>query len=427
MKEQKNKHQIAPRIRESEPLPGLRLFSAKTGLAEGVVIRGSFLGGVSYAPENRLVSQFTAMLLDEGTKHRSKETIRGAIESLGAKVSFSAGDARVSFLVSMLKGNLPKILKLFSEELREPLFSKESLAVRTKHYLTDIGHLREDTGDAAYRIFTQALFPKGHPNRRLSIDELVSLAGALSTDKIRAFHNNAYGLGNMFAVVAGDIDHKTGNELVKVFKGWKKSLLQPLQPPVTAPLLKKKEEIRFHIPGKQNVDVFMGAPVGINDNHPDYIPLAVALFVLGGNFSSRLVMNVREKMGLTYGINAAIKGATENTDGFFRIWGTFAPSLYEKGRDATLAELKEFVRRGITEAELQAKKDTMRNSTKVGIETSGGLAGLVLMNAEDGKPLSYIDEMLDIVDALNLEEVNRIIKKYIDPDRVVIAAAGSIH
>lgn len=420
------KNLLAPHIRESAPLPGVSLFAMKTGLAEAVVVSGSFFAGnIFLKPENAMLPPLTALLLDEGTKRKKKEALREAIEGRGASIQFSTDSYRTRFDVSGLKKDLPFLLGVLAEELGEPLFTPESFAVAKKKTMTILEHSKEDTRVQARKLFLGTIFPKNHPNYSFPTETLVRFTKDASLKDVREFHKSFYGRGNMAVVGTGDVDRDIFARAIRSsFQSLpEKKLLLPAALPAALP---EASEETAYISGKENVDLFVGAPIGIGEKHPDFPALEIALFILGGNFSSRLFMNIREKRGLTYSIYSALEGGRFGTDGYFFVCGTFAPSLYEEGKRATLAEIERWRDFGVTRKELEAKKHTLRNSFKVRNESARRLSGIILKNAEEERPLEFLDERFNEIDCLTLSEVNAVIKKYIRPDRLCIAAAGSI-
>lgn len=417
---------ISSRIEESTPTEGVNLFSMKTGLSDAFTLRGSFLGGTFFADkENVCVPVVINALLDHGTRKKSKKVIRDQIEKRGANISFSPGIFRNSFVVTGLSKDISFLVGLLAEELSDPAFLVDDLALVKKQILTDLENEREDTESQARRLLSREIYPEGHPNRSHSLDELVELIKKVTLSQIKAFHKEHYGLGDFIIVATGDVNHKELEWMVKKsFSGWRtvKSGIPKIKPSTP----KKYFEKSLFIAGKQNVDMFVGIPTGIDDKHKDYNALNLATFILGGNFSSRLMTHVRSEKGLTYHIYATLNGATDGRDGYFLIGGSFAPELFKQGKEATLLEVKKWVNVGINEAELNSKKQTVRNSFKVKMETTTALSSTILANAEDGRPTRYIDEYLDEIDRLTLKEVNSAIKKYIHPDKLVITSAGSI-
>ena len=147
-------------------------------------------------------------------------------------------------------------------------------------------------------------------------------------------------------------------------------------------------------------------------------------FILGGNFSARLMSTVRDQEGLTYGIQSAVAGVDNGNDGYWYIWGTFAPELVDQGRESALRQLKTWIKQGVTEDELSRKKTTASGMYKVGLATTAGLAGQILATVENGRELDYIDSYPDKINAVTLNEVNKAIKKYCNERELVTVVAG---
>ena len=229
----------------------------------------------------------------------------------------------------------------------------------------------------------------------------------------------------MVFVAVGDVNHEELSNLLKEnFEDWK-----------TSPLSDKKEEKRGSKAGgktyvtmedKTSTDFLVGIPVGINRDHPDYRPLYIASYILGGNFSGRLMQTGRVKEGLTYGIRSSMSGFSNDNDGYWYVGGTFAPQLLSKGESSTLREIKKWAKDGVTQKELDIANTTLTGSYRVGFDTTGGLAGGILGAVVDWGDLSYVDSQPDKINAVTLEQVNSAIKKYISVEDLYQVAAGSV-
>jgi zinc protease len=137
------------------------------------------------------------------------------------------------------------------------------------------------------------------------------------------------------------------------------------------------------------------------------------------------VGSVRDKEGLTYDISAGM-GEDALTDGYWRIGATFAPALLEKGIGSARRELLRWSREGVTAEELAARKTDIVGSYQVSLATTGGLATALQQAVLRGYPVSWLDDYPRAIDALTLEEVNRAIKKHIDPAKMVLVKAGTV-
>ena len=153
----------------------------------------------------------------------------------------------------------------------------------------------------------------------------------------------------------------------------------------------------------------------------------MGIYILGGNFSARLMQTVRDEQGLTYGIGSSIGGVKFGLDGYWSTWGTFAPDLIENGKAATMDQINNWYKNGITSDELDSKKSTITGTFKVGMDTTGGLVSQILSNAERNKDIKYLDKYVNSINDLTDEEVNSVIIKYIDPDKLTVVTAGSFN
>jgi zinc protease len=138
------------------------------------------------------------------------------------------------------------------------------------------------------------------------------------------------------------------------------------------------------------------------------------------------MQTIRDEQGLTYGIQSWLGGVDNGNDGYWVIWATFAPQLVDRGYNASIEQLEKWLEGGVTQAELDAKKTTLTGSYKVGLATTHGLAGQIITNADRGRPNSYLDKFPELINALTVDQINNAIQKYIDKDKIVFVAAGSL-
>ena len=136
----------------------------------------------------------------------------------------------------------------------------------------------------------------------------------------------------------------------------------------------------MNIDDKTSSDVYIGQSVNVTEDSDDYLKLMMGIYILGGNFSARLMQSVRDEQGLTYGIGSTITGCGYGTTGHWYTWGTFSPNLVDKGIKSTLNVIDKWFNEGITEKELAAKKTTLIGSFKVSLDTTSGLIDKILTN-----------------------------------------------
>jgi zinc protease len=176
---------------------------------------------------------------------------------------------------------------------------------------------------------------------------------------------------------------------------------------------------------KTSVSIILGQPSGVRYIDADTMAMRMGAAILGSGFTGRLMKIVRDQEGLTYGIGSYMDNDIF-TDGDWRIYASFAPELLDKGVTSTRRELTRWWEKGVTKEELEARKADLIGSYKVGLATTDGLASFLLRTVQRGKPLSWLDEYPKAISALTLEQVNGALRKYLNPDKMVLIEAGTL-
>jgi len=158
----------------------------------------------------------------------------------------------------------------------------------------------------------------------------------------------------------------------------------------------------------------------------DYLPLQLAVQVLGGSFTARLFHTLRTKLSLTYGSYASLAGFDDGYPGYLLAYAIFPNDVFEKGRTALRAVVKEFSAGGITARELAARKEEVAGKYKIALTTTAGMCGALFETLKSGKTVDYVDEYPALVADLTRREVNTAIKRRIEYARAVTTAAGSV-
>ena len=415
---------LSSKIVQSEPISGVRLFSLERG--SGVVtMQGSFLGGDVYSNENKRVSDMVASMLDQGTKNMSKFEISEKLESVGARLNFFNGQARVGFSGKFLEEDTEMVFEIMADQIKNPLFSEQELEKVKKRAIAGYKRSKESTRGNAMNNMLEAFYGKDHQNSPTNPDQAIEDIKKITAQSLEEYHSKNYGTGSVVVVVVGDIKHQELEKMVKEsFGGWKKSPLNTKKEERVAS--KKAGKVYLTMQDKTSTDFLVGTALEVDRYHPDYLPLYLGTHTLGGNFSARLMQTVRVKEGLTYGINSSLSGFGNGNDGYWMVGGTFAPQLLSKGESSTLREVKLWLEKGITQKELDVTKSTLTGGFQVGFDTTGGLASGILSAVVTHNSLEYLDSYPEQVKKITLDQVNEAIKKYITLDGLYRVAAGSI-
>ncbi len=403
---------------------GADVIAYRTGVKDVVTIVGSLPAGDAFAPDdNPDVATLTGMLLDKGTTRADKFSIAQQLESVGASIGFDVGAQTLTFSAKCLAKDAPTILRLIVEQLRTPAFSAEELAKARKQLTGALRRSLDDTDSRAGDAFAQAVFPAGHPNRPVATAQMLAAVDRTTLEDVRKFHQQFYGPAHMTIVIVGDIDApKLQATLRSALAGWSGGVAA--KPVAALPPRTAAADIDIPIADKTSVSIAIGQASGLRYSDPDMIALRVGTAVLGSGFTGRLMASVRDKEGLTYGIGSYMDNDTF-VEGDWRVYGSFAPQLLDKGIASTRRELQRWWQDGITAEELVARKANLIGTYKVGLATTDGLARSLLRNEQRGMPLRWIDDYPRAVDALTLQQVNAAIRRHLDPQNMVVVKAGT--
>ncbi len=404
-----------------EKIAGVELLLCRTGVKDAVTLHASIAAGET-AAANPALAHLTAAMIERGTTKHDQFAIADMLEKAGVVIEPKVNGDTLELGIKLLRKDIPLVVSLLAEQLRMPAFSATEFAKAKKQLVAEAQQTLEDTDAQAAIAFSQAVFPPGHPSRRAGIAELIAAVEKTKVAEVRAFHAANYGPDGLRIAAAGDLDPAAfKSEVAKAFAGWKGGHApKPADAPATASTEKTVE-----LPDKSSVSVIIGQSNGLRATDPDWIALNIGTGILGRGFTSRLVGNVRDREGLTYGIGATLAGDSFRTGSWYTK-ATFAPALLERGIESTRREIQSWWEKGITAGELEYRKSAAAGQFTVALETSHGLAEQLLRCAERGLEISWLDEFPGKVRALTIEQVNAAVKKHLDPAKMATVKAGTL-
>ncbi len=415
---------IAPRVKRLK-LAGIDVIAYPTGVKDVVTLRAALPAGKALGLSgNPSIPTLTGMMLDQGTLKQDKFAIAEKLEAVGASISFSVGTDFVEVSAKSLKKDAPLVISLIAEQLRMPAFSAEEFAKVKKQFAGSLKRRLENTDFRAADAFSRLVYPAAHPNRNPAPDELLAALELAKLEDVQAFHKAVYGPAQMTLVLVGDLDLPALEAaLGNSFAGWQGGAVRVrAAKPTAAPASQQQEVV---LADKTSVSVVLGQASGLQYSDPDYQALRLATAILGSGFTGRLMANVRDKEGLTYDVGARLANDTVNA-GDWKITGSFAPALLEKGIASTRRQLALWYESGATAAEIEARKSNLIGSFKVDLATTDGMAGALLAAVNRGYDVNWLDDFPLKIKALTDEQVNAAIKKYLKPQAMVLIKAGTL-
>jgi zinc protease len=386
-------------------------------VAQAVVRRGQL-----HEPADKAgVATLTGYLLEEGTASRSSQKIAETIEDAGGNLSMSATGGTVKVLASQREVGLSLLLECLSR----PSFPKEAFERQKDRLLGDIEDAEKQPDTRAQRVFYELAYSK-HPLGRPELGKKETVE-ALTRDDCSAFHRKVFVPNNTILAVVGDFDSKAVvEEVTQLTAGWKKAELpRPETPPVTKPA--KFTEKIVTLPDAAQMQVYLGH-AGIRRNNPDYYKLLVMDYVLGTGpgFSNRLSARLRDREGLGYTVDASITGTAGEEPGLFSCYIDSDAKNFARVKELLLEELNRFRADKPSAEEVEDAKKYLLGNLPFKFATSADVAGQLLSCEQHGLGFGYLDDYRKAVAAVTPEDVLAVARKYLDPEHMILVAAGAI-
>ncbi len=401
---------------------GIVLLTRSNFNSPSVFLGGYLSAGSMYDPPEKLgLAYFTALCLMRGTHRRSFQEIYNTIESAGANLGVSASVHNVNFGGRALAEDLPMLLDLLAEVLRQPSFPGEQVERLRSQLLTSLAIRNQDTGDLADILFDELLFPN-HPYGRPEDGHPETIV-AIRGEDLQAFHQRHYGPRSLTLVVVGAIEAQQAIDRVQRSLGdWQ----QPhLANPVDFPKIEGPgQAIRRHIPvpGKFQTDLVLGT-LGPKRVSADFMPVSLGNSILGQfGMMGRIGDVVREKAGLAYQASTSLSASIEG--GSWEVSAGVNPANLQRAIDLIVSELERFIREPVTPEELQDSQANFIGRLPLSLESNAGVANALLNIERFQLGLDYYQRYPDLVLSVTPEKILETARRYWNPDRLITVSAG---
>ncbi len=373
----------------------------------------------------RTAASFTAGMLVRGTAKHTREQIQDEFDRLRARVSIGGNAASVGVSIETIRQNLPESMRLVAEVLREPAFPENELEQLKLESLANIEYQQGETGAVATNALARHFnkHPKGDVRYVSTFDEQIADVKALTLDDVRQFYKDFYGASNGELAVVGDFDPQTVTTLTsELFGSWR-------SPRPFARIPKEYGEIApysqsIEVADKEGANFESRLDLKIRDDDPDYPALALAGFILGGSFTSRLVQRIREKEGLSYDIDAYIGADPLDQFGGFYSAASYAPQNAEKFEKVFREEVANLLKAGVRPEEVADAKAGLIERYKVYRSHDNTLAGMLSNYLFLGRTFAWDADLERKLKALTPTQVNGALAKHITPAKISIVRAG---
>ncbi len=408
-----------PRIQEARLSNGIRVLLVEQRQLPIVALQVVATRGAAQGRPG--VGSFTGAMLLAGTKKRSATEVSDAFEGLGASHWASVDHDGGYVGVQVLSSKLLEALDLIAEVIREPTFPRDELALERARRLTSLQQERDNPGRLLQRATDAALYPPNHPYASALLGDEAAVE-KISTADLSTFHRAHFQPDRLAVVAAGDFSKDALVEALEKALGKLRGKAEKAREVQAPPPPKDASKVLIlDRPGASQSNVAV-AQVGVPRSTADFEAILLMNTILGGQFSSRLNLNLREKHGYTYG--AGSNFAMRQGPGPFSINGAIVREHTADALREIFAELEKIRTEPVTEEELADAKAYLIRRLPSFFESAGGTASTLASMAIYGLPLDEFARRAERLERVTREDVRRVAARYLAPERFRVILVG---
>jgi len=368
----------------------------------------------------------TADMLMRGTTKHTRAQIEDTFDKLKARVEIGGGAQGITANIETTRENLPAVLTLVAEVLRQPSFDAKEFEQARTETLASLEAQSKEPNTLAGIAFQRHLnpYPKGDVRYTPTVDEQAAGIKAVTREQIVQFHKDFYGAQHAELAVVGDFDAAAvAAQVGKELGDWKS-----VKPYVRVPdpyLEVAPTQVKIETPDKANAFFISGLSFPIRDDDPDYPALVLGNYMIGGSgLKSRLMARIRIKDGLSYGGTSQLQADEfEKSGGFFSYW-IHAPQNRDKVEAAFKEEIQRVVTENFTDQELADAKSGWMQSRSVARAQDRGLAASLAKKAYLGRAFAWEADLEKRALALDAATLRAALAKYLVPGKFTVISAG---
>lgn len=380
----------------------------------------AFAAGSAYDKNHYGLSALTTQLLDQGNAGQDANNIAEQLANTGAQFEMETSRDMVVLNLRALTSQdaYSQATKTFTKIISHPDFPDDAFENEKKQLLMAIEQTEESPDDIAGLNFFNMLY-QGHPYAH-PVNGTKETVSAITKQHVVDFYKQYFVTNNALLVIVGAIDKQQAQQLAE-------QLTQDLPQGQQAPLvekaapLAKSEQVNIQFPSSQTV-VRLGQ-MGIDHHNPDFFPLMVGNYILGGgSMVSRLAIEVREKRGLTYGVSSQFSPMPG--EGPFLISLSTRNDQAGKALAITQNTLNQFINKGADSEEIKAAKQFITGSFPLSLSGNRAIATLLLRMNFYHLPDNYLDTYNERINAVTPDQIKQAFKRQINPEKLLLVTVG---
>lgn len=406
----------------SIPLPnGLGLRVARMSQVPLVTLNVVLNAGESVLADSVAgLGVLTGSSLEGGTAHRSGPELAEAFEDIGSGLSVQTGWDSTSLAVTCLAERKEEAMQLLAEALLAPTFPADEVERIRSQRLAAIEQRRMDPGSLADDTAADVFFSQTVPYHRPLAGTKESVE-ALGPAEIKDHWGNRFRPSGSGLVVVGDIETKEIEDLAVNFLGHWEGEAEPVTPFSSVPRTPAGKVVIVDRPGAVQSEIRIGQ-IGAPRSTPHFFPLQIFNSVLGGAFTSRLMLNLREEHGFTYGVRSRF--SLRKQAGPFGISTAVATEVTAPAVREAMAELKGLIEDGPTSEEVTQSRDFIAGVFPLRLETTGQVAARISELMVYGLPPDFFSTYRDNIRAVTHDAAKRAAQAVLRPEELMVVVVG---
>ncbi len=391
--------------------------------AQSVVVSGEVATGSIFEAESQVgLAAMTAGSLLRGTHTHDFEALSARMEDIGADLDFSARVHSTGFQGKALAEDLPTLIDILTDVLRQPAFPEPQVERLRGEILTWMQYSQQNTRYRAGRAFRETLYPIEHPYHHGVWGDGSTLPD-LTVSDVRACHQRHYGPEGMIIAIVGAVNADDAVDIVRERLDDWQNPDQPQLPslPAVQPLVEKRESTVV-VKGKSQADIVIGV-TGPSRKADDYLAATMANSILGVfGMMGRIGKVIREDLGLAYYAYSRVEGG--HGPGAWNIIAGVDPKNIQLTIDKALEEVTRITTTLVNEEDLQDNQSYFTGRLPLQLENNEGIASRLLAMESHGLGMDYLVNYADAVKRLTREDLLAAAQHYWSTENYVVAVAG---
>jgi len=384
------------------------------------------VGSEASLKNKKEIADMTADMMMMGTKNKTREQLNDELDKLKAQVDVYNDGQKIIIAMETTKENLQPTLALVKEIIREPSFPANEFDKLKQETLAQIDQQKSEPQALAFNELSRLMNNYDPADFRYTktYEDQGAAFNKVTIDQVKKFYADFYNGTNATVVFVGDFDQEaTVKDITAMLQNWTSPEKYTYAAGKFYDAPAKMEKI--NTPDKANAMLAAGINLELKDDNPDYPSLIMGNFILGGGFlNSRLATRIRQKEGISYGVGSWLQAGELDADGGFGSYAIYNPENSEKLVTAYKEEINKILKDGLTEEELADAKSGFLQSRSRNRSQDDYLVDRLSRYLVLDRSMKWDDDQEKVIDGLTTAQINSTMKKWINPEKLVIVQAG---